>query len=273
MHTAQQLRPELLDVEIAGRPAGLDDLLPAWGSHDRFGIVVHEPFGSLGAGLLIQAATLCFYECRPSRRDAEAQYPEIHLFHVGGRHGDHSNFDFWPPRKEVEVDAPGHAVLAAINDRGITRLAVPDGAPDPGGVESDAPSSWADRNSALARLATCWAYAPDGAARDADVRVSTASAALLENAEATLDPGGTLAGYRGLDDRGLLDAAPGPTTVADMRRWLARVAAREHEVPDAARTRARERFRARVDGGGGLQERYRRCSAEQALDLLGLASS
>ena len=53
-------------------------------------------------------------------------YPEIYLFHIGGPHGDFSYFDFWPPRKEVQVAASQPvSLLEAINAHGITRLAMP----------------------------------------------------------------------------------------------------------------------------------------------------
>ena len=68
---------------------------------------------------------------RPERRGPNGIYPEIYLFHVGGRHGDHSPYDFWPARKEVFVDADPREVLDQINDKGITRLAVPDGSAVP----------------------------------------------------------------------------------------------------------------------------------------------
>ena len=58
------------------------------------------------------------------------------------------------------------ALLEAINDRGITRLVVEDGAPrrlelDRGGVAS-----------ARGRIVTCLAYSPSGRVRDGDVRIA-----------------------------------------------------------------------------------------------------
>jgi hypothetical protein len=56
MHTAKLFKPENFDVEVEGEATDLRGLFPASAQHDRFGIVVTETFGGLGASLLIQAA-------------------------------------------------------------------------------------------------------------------------------------------------------------------------------------------------------------------------
>jgi hypothetical protein len=126
MHVADQLFAEAFEVQIDGKQVGPGAVFPDWSPLDRFGIVVTEPLGGLGASLLLQLAIALFYSVRPDRRAGMAMYPEIYLFHVGGPHGDFSYFDFWPPRKEVRVAAAAPvSLLEAINAHAITRLAVP----------------------------------------------------------------------------------------------------------------------------------------------------
>ena len=48
-----------------------------------------RPLGATGASMLIQLAITAFYDVKPSRREVTL-YPEIYLFHVGGRHGNHA---------------------------------------------------------------------------------------------------------------------------------------------------------------------------------------
>lgn len=128
MHVAELLKSENLSIEINAQDAVLNDLFPNPHRYDRYGFVVTEPYGGLGASLLIQAAIVHFYDFLPERRDVEPMYPEIYMFHVGGKYGDHSSFDFWPPRKEIFLDAGQPAeILSALVDRGITRLALPEG--------------------------------------------------------------------------------------------------------------------------------------------------
>ncbi|MFF9778571.1 hypothetical protein ACF1HJ_33600 [Streptomyces sp. NPDC013978] len=93
-----------------------------WTSLDRFGLVVTEPLGGLGAALLLQ----------PGSRD------------------------FWPPRKEVRVPAgQPRALLEAVNAHDITCLVLPLGEPDDVGADSElgaGSSTWAEQASALALL-------------------------------------------------------------------------------------------------------------------------
>ena len=156
MHTAEQLDRSMFSVRIVGQKADRSDVFPDWMATDRLGVVVWQPFGAVGASHLIQLAITCFYDLRPERRGPNGVYPEIYLFHVGGRHGDHSPYDFWPARKEVFVDADPRDVLDQINDKGITRLAVPDGSAVP------ATHRPKERETALDRIISAFAYSPTG---------------------------------------------------------------------------------------------------------------
>ena len=70
---------------------------------------------------------MAYYDAKPSRRTSRSVYPEIYAFHIGKSHGAHAPYDFWPSRREVILRTDDHReVLDAINDRGITRLAIPD---------------------------------------------------------------------------------------------------------------------------------------------------
>ena len=88
MHVADQILVEAFEVQIGGERVGPEAVFPDWSRLDRFGIVVSEPLGGLGASLLLQLAIAKFYSVRPDRRAGMAVYPEIYLFHVGGPHGD-----------------------------------------------------------------------------------------------------------------------------------------------------------------------------------------
>jgi len=122
MHTATEIQSSMLTVQRDGDVIDPNELLQ-WSSLDRFGIVVQEPYGALGAGLLTSLAINSFFEL--AGRDHNL-YPEIYLFHVGGPWGSHSSFDFWPEGKEVFLGKDPIEVLRAINQFGITHLAVPD---------------------------------------------------------------------------------------------------------------------------------------------------
>lgn len=82
MHVADQLFTEAFEVEVATERVSPDTVFPDWSPLDRFGIVVTEPLGGLGASLLLQLAIAMFYSVRPERRAGTAMYPEIYLFEV-----------------------------------------------------------------------------------------------------------------------------------------------------------------------------------------------
>lgn len=255
MHTARQLKASLFEIDVDGKRVDLDGLLPNWHCHDRFGIVVTEPLGSLGASLLIQAAITTFYDYRRAHRKVGAVYPEIYLFHVGGHWGDHSTLDFWPPRKEVFVADDPREVVMAINDRGITRLAV---SGEPGAIAHvDWQDNGKERTTARERITSTFCYAPGGDVGGADVRISATSSVTEENISAILDP------------QAILSAAGPGDTRADpvMRQYLGVVRERSNEIPAPLRAGIAGRRRQRIEAGG-LSESYRRISFNEALRLL-----
>jgi hypothetical protein len=251
MHTAYDLHPNLFDLWLDGQPASLADIFPGWHRHDRFGIVVHEALGALGASLLIQLAVVAFYEAKPGRRGAPPRYPEIYLFHVGGRFGDFSAFDFWPPRKEVFLPSVESRVLEALNDYAITRLAVPDGAGRPGAFAYKEPEAAAER------IASCFAYRADGRTEGADVELRAKDAILHKNVDATLDPAATLA-----TAKAQIVSHP-PPRMRDRTRWLEHLAARRDEVAAPTRAAMRDTCIARLP-----RETVRRISVAAALERL-----
>lgn len=256
MHTATQLREDLFALTYRGESATRADLLPNWGPFDRLGVVVTEPFGGVGASHLIQLAITAFYDDRPERRDAtgpHAMYPEIYLFHVGGPHGDHSAYDFWPSRREVHVDRDARAVLDAVNDRGITRLAVPDGSSVP--VEHDL----FETAVATQRMTTALAYSPTGRVRDPHWAVAGLNESTEANVHLVLDPAARLA-------RSRLSARPTDPDL-DVRSWPHRVVERLDEAAPGL-AQARHRRDALRDEAGLVEETYRSISVDEALAML-----
>ena len=171
----------MFTVQLAGVEAAPADLLN-FGELDRFGIVATEPYGALGAGLLISLATAAFYDVPGKQRRSSTLYPEIYIFHVGGPWGSHSSFDFWPERKEVFVAADPADALRAINQCGITHLAVPDG---PG---RDIAHAYREPEIACDRIRQSYAYTASGVTGNADTVIRTTASGILWNYQAALAP-------------------------------------------------------------------------------------
>ena len=265
MHVADQILVEAFEVQIGGERVGPEAVFPDWSRLDRFGIVVTEPLGGLGASLLLQLAIAKFYSVRPDRRTSLAVYPEIYLFHVGGPHGDFSYFDFWPPRKEVRVAASQPvSLLEAINAHGITRLAMPLGDIGADGVLRTGPSTWAEQASAMERLRSCFVYAPDGHVAGSDVRISSRDPRVHENITASVTPLPDAIAFREELASDTLPRWPDPSVAADGYRWADVVESRVDEVPQPVRDHVAEALAARVRSGE-LVEAYRRITTAEAL--------
>jgi hypothetical protein len=164
MHTTA-LRSEEFEVTVDGRPASLADVFGGFDEHDRLGIVLHAQHGAAGAGSLILATVTAFYDrLRATNADFLA-YADYFAFHVGSDHGTLRKLDVYPAHKEVVVPADAERILQAVNDRGVTRLLVPDG---PSAEPELTPET---RHSAQRRIRTALAYSPSGQAPAADVHV------------------------------------------------------------------------------------------------------
>ncbi len=159
MHVITALRTDFYEVEVSGKPATAGDVFHDWNEHDRFGIVLYEPLAAIGAIHLIQLACMGFYDAKPTPRSDCKIYPEIFTIHVGEWWGGFGNFDFRPARREVRVPNDHREILGALNDRGITRLAIPER------PERDLEHRRKEEDCALGRLVTAVRYSAQGRVR------------------------------------------------------------------------------------------------------------
>ena len=74
MHMINLLSSAMFEVLLDGHPSSIEAVFPDWRDSDRFGIVIDEPFGGLGATQLIQMAATMFYDAKPSRRAERKVY-------------------------------------------------------------------------------------------------------------------------------------------------------------------------------------------------------
>ena len=172
MHTTG-LRSEEFQITVAGRPADIGHVFPGFDEHDRLGIVIHDDLGAAGAGSLILATVTAFYDRLRARHETFFAYADYFAFHVGADHGTLRKLDVYPAHKEVVVPNDAERILEAVNDRGITRLLVPD-APSGAGPRDPDPDPDLQRetlHSAQRRIRTALVYSATGHTTDADVLV------------------------------------------------------------------------------------------------------
>jgi hypothetical protein len=166
VHSSTALAPDAFAIEVDDRPAGLDDVWPAFEEGDRVGVVLRDPIGALGASALIALSVTAFYETLRARHgDDFFRYADFYLFGAGCDIADYGELDVWPDHKHVACAPDAESILQAVNDRAITRLVVPDATPLGGAIERQT------RTSAEARLRSAIAYSPTGRVEGADLSI------------------------------------------------------------------------------------------------------
>ena len=257
MHVVTLLKADMFDVEIDGKPASIAQALPDWNPHDRFGLVIDDALGGIGATHLLQIAITAFYDIKPSRRTELTVYPEIYAFHIGKGYGAHAPYDFWPARREIITSLDHREVLDAINDRGITRLAVPDRAP------REVVHRPKEVDAALDRIASAFVYDPSGRVSDPDLVISGNDKRTEYNPNSALRP-------RYTDSRpASVSTAAKPVKELDSsyQEWLRQ---REHDLTAEERAFV-ERRRQDLRQDGLVTETYRRIGVREALMRLASA--
>jgi hypothetical protein len=248
MHVASLLKSDMFDVEIDGRPASIADVLPDWHAHDRFGLVIDEAFGGIGATHLLQIAMTSFYDVKSSRRNELKVYPEIYAFHIGKAHGAHAPYDFWPARREVILETLDHReILDAINDRAMRDVA-------------HRPK---EEDAAFDRIASAFVYSAAGRVSDADVVIAGNDRRTEYNPSQVLKHFSEerLAATRPVTDRPVKEL---DTSYVDwLRLRSGDVTEDERRIAAARREALRE--------NGVTRESYRRVSAAEALKRLASA--
>lgn len=255
MHVIDALRSDFYEVEFDGKPASMWDVFPDWNAHDRFGILVYEPLAAIGATHLIQLACMCFYDVKPIRRTERKIYPEIFAIHVGDWWGGHGNFDFWPARREVRVSSDHQEILDAINDRGITRLAMPER------PKRDITHRRKEGDCALDRLVTAIMYNPTGHVANPEFTIRSNDRRSERDVQRNVRP-------KQMSEQG---AAQLNKSGALVKEADADFAPRQIElninVTDDVRERAEER-RAQLREGGLVTESYRFVRPDDVLKCL-----
>ncbi len=263
MHVVSLLRTDMFSIRLGGAAATLGDLFPDWGALDRFGLVIDEPLGGVGATHLLQCAMMAYYDVKPARRTSRAVYPDIYAFHIGKSHGAHAPYDFWPARREVILRTDDHReILDAINDRGITRLAVPD---RPRREVAHRPK---EVEAALDRIASAFVYSASGRLAGGDVEIAGTDKRTEFNPTQALRPVSEIVSQRRAPGAVSSSGIPIKEADDDYARWLD---ACDTELKPGDRERALAAREALRSAEGLATETCRRVEVSEALERLASA--
>ena len=234
------LKTSDLSARVGDRPIAIDALFPDFDRSDRFGIVVRESLGMLGASLLIQAFIASYYDHRRKTGTVVPHYPEVYAFHIGGRYGDLRMLDFEPIRKEVFVETAAEA-MAAVNQCGITRLAIPEADPSPKSLR------WEEVGAANDRIRSGFFYSPVGRVSDPEFTIAGKGDMILDNVKCVSDVQHTLDTFAHLEK--------------DPVYWSGTLDARRGEIDPGTRACVDERLR-EAGSTGRLVESFRGADVE-----------
>lgn len=110
-------------------------------STERVGVISPDRFDAIGAGSLLMAYITAFYDRYREEGEEFFAYPDFFTFQMNDPIANYSMFDVWPFHKNVFLDGDQNERAAAITDRAVNILLVPEGrtsepAIEPVGLES-----------------------------------------------------------------------------------------------------------------------------------------
>lgn len=137
------------------------------GRNTRLGLLAPDGTGGVGAVTLAMAYVTAFYDGYRRQGGEFFAYPDFFTFQRRDRLVNYGYFDFWPD-KDVRVPEDRNATVAAIADRAINILLVPDNRPNERRLELV-------QNERIRRtLQRCFVYSSQGVVPGADLVIRCA---------------------------------------------------------------------------------------------------
>ena len=166
MHSSV-LRGSDFHLSWKGREVLHRDFFRDHGPNTRVGLLAPEGTEGVGAVTLAMAYVTAFYEGLRQQASGFFAYPDFFTFQRRDRLVSYGSFDFWPD-KDVRVPDDCNATVAAIADRAINVLLVPDTAPTEHRFEP------VQEERIRRTLTRCFVYSRHGEVADADLVVRCA---------------------------------------------------------------------------------------------------
>ena len=182
MHSSKVLSSTDFELRYRGREQSHEDFFADFATTDRLGVVVPNRWEGVGAIALIMAYVTAFYDRYRETGEEFFAYPDFFTFqrqHPVARYG---GLDIWPDHKSVFVTESADDRAAAIADRGVNVLVVPQGgaAPEPSIEE-------VQLESLRRNVGRSFVYASDGRADEADLQVTCSNPELCRWAGKVFD--------------------------------------------------------------------------------------
>ena len=165
MHSTE-LRGTEFKMTWCGEPVDHTDFFENLQTTDRVGAFSPDRNEGAGAATLLMAYTTAFYDRYREDGSEFMAYPDYFVFQRREPMADYSMLDISPPHKNVHVSDNANARAAAITDRGVNILLVPDGPGRENAFEA------LQEESARRNIRRCFAYSAEGTVNQADLTIT-----------------------------------------------------------------------------------------------------
>ena len=161
------LRGSDFHLSWAGREVSHQDFFREHTRQTRVGLLAPDGTEGIGAVTLAMACVTAFYDGFRTVGGEFFAYPDFFTFQRRQRLASYGSFDFWPD-KDVRVADDRNATIAAIADRAIDVLLVPDG------PTTEQPYGPVQDERIRRTLKRCFVYSRHGEVADADLLIRCA---------------------------------------------------------------------------------------------------
>lgn len=125
MHSSK-LRGADFHIREQGRAIPHEQFFVDWSEWDRLGVFAPEGWEGTGAITLVLAAVTAFYDRLRAHGEPFYAYPDYFTYQRREAPADYGMCDIWPRHKQVPVPGQANETAAAMTDRGVTLLLLPD---------------------------------------------------------------------------------------------------------------------------------------------------
>ena len=161
------LRGSDFHLSWTGREVSHQDFFRDHTRQTRVGLLAPDGTEGIGAVTLAMACVTAFYDGFREEGGEFFAYPDFFTFQRLDRLANYGSFDFWPD-KDVRVADDRNATIAAIADRAIEVLLVPDSPP------TERPYEPVQDERIRRTLRRCFVYSRHGEVADADLVIRCA---------------------------------------------------------------------------------------------------
>jgi len=165
MHSST-LRGSDFSIQYHGQQTNHKTFFATHSKTDRLGIFAPNAYDGVGAITLLMAYVTAFYNCYRAKTDDFFAYPDFFSFQRKEPIANYSMCDIWPKHKNVHVSNNANETAAAITDRGINILLVPNHSPSQNTFEP------VQQEAIRRNIQRCFLYAPNGQVENPNLKIT-----------------------------------------------------------------------------------------------------